>query len=139
MSDVGLALGVLLELTTSEAGGRRTPILNHPDRLFGYRPNWGLPSMLPPEQTGAPVLGLSRNTVAPGESVHAVIVAAFPEMVPVWDLEAVPGVSLPMYEGPRVCGTGHVLWRVEIGLPPSEEDVNRLRAWLRDPAGRPPA
>jgi hypothetical protein len=64
--------------------------------MWTYRPNWGLPSMAPPEQSGAPVLAFSRDVVLPGESVHAVIVTLFPEMVAQWDREVTPGVSLPM-------------------------------------------
>lgn len=70
--------------------------------------------MAPPEQSGAPVLAFSRDVVLPEESVHAVIVTLFPEMVVQSDRELTPGASLPMYEGARVCGHGTVIWQLRI-------------------------
>jgi hypothetical protein len=90
--------------------------------------------MAPPEQSGAPVLAFSRDVVLPGESVHAVIVTLFPEMVAQWDREVTPGVSLPMYEGARVCGHGTVIWRADILMPLAEHDEQRFLQWLADPA-----
>lgn len=104
-----------------------------PERPFTYRPNWGLPSMTPPDQTGAPVFALSRDEVLPGEQVHAVIVTPFPGMVARWHLEAQPGVILPLYEGARICGHGSVLWSTPITRPLTAEVANRFRRWLSDP------
>lgn len=42
------------------------------------------------------------------------IVTLFPEMVVQSDRELTPGVSLPMYEGARVCGHGTVIWQLRI-------------------------
>jgi hypothetical protein len=42
------------------------------------------------------------------------IVPLFPETVVQWDREVTPGVSLPMYEGARVCGHGTVIWRADM-------------------------
>jgi hypothetical protein len=128
-----IAFGMDLQLTPTTEGGRSTPLINTPDRKWSYRPNWGLPSMVPPDQTGAPVLAFSRDRVLPGENVHAVIVTVFPEMVDQWNLEVEPGVVLPMYEGPRVCGCGTVIWRTHITLPLDELQEQRFLRWLDDP------
>jgi hypothetical protein len=96
-----------------------------------YRPNWGLPGMTPPEQTGAPVPGFARNNIAPGERVRAVIVAMYSEEVPLWT-GVVEGIDLPMYEGSRVCGHGRVLWRAETKWPLPEGDEARFRSWLSE-------
>lgn len=133
-----LAFGIDLRLTPTEQGGRSTPLLNVSDGSWVYRPNWGLPSMAPPEQSGAPVLGFSRDRVNPGEQVHAVIVTVFPGMVEQWDLEVTPGVILPMYEGARVCGHGTVLWRSATTLPLPSTEKQRLLSWLSDPTRSEP-
>ena len=125
--------GLELHLTPTADGGRQTTLLggSATDRRFNYRPNWGLPGMTAPEQTGAPVFAFSREHIAPGEDARAVIVAMFPEEVPLWS--AVPeGADLPMYEGPRVCGVGHVVWRAETQLPVSDADESRFLAWLSE-------
>jgi hypothetical protein len=62
-----------------------------------------------------------------------VIVTVFSEMVAQWNLEVDPGVVLPMYEGPRVCGHATVLWRSNINLPLEEPDERRFTAWLDHP------
>lgn len=131
MSDPTFAFGVLLRLTSSDAGGRQTslPGGDGPEVRFRYRPNWGLPGMTPPDQTGAPVLAFSRSDVAPGDEVRVVIVPPFPEMVPLW-AEVQPGTELPMYEGVRVCGVGRVLWRTTTEWPLPEADEERFRGWL---------
>ena len=135
---LALALGLDLTLVGSEEGGRQTPLLNLPDAGWSYRPNWGLPSMTPPDQTGAPVLAFSQPEVAPGDRARAVIITPFPEMVDQWRREVVPGVVLPMYEGSRVCGHGKVMWSVEVRLPLSEREETRLLQWLEQPeAGSP--
>src|SRR5690242_11337455 len=112
------AFGIELRLTSTDEGGRQTPILGgtDPQYRFRYRPNWGLPGMTPPDQTGAPVFAFSRENIAPGESCRAVIVAFFPVVVPRWATVG-QGAELPMYEGPRVCGVGRVLWRSATKLP----------------------
>jgi hypothetical protein len=89
--------------------------------------------MTPPDQTGAPVLALSREETLPGERVHAVIATLFPEVVDQWNLEVEPGAILPMYEGARVCGHGTVIWRTDITLPLNEHEERRFLRWLDDP------
>ena len=85
--------------------------------------------MVPPEQTGAPVLGFAREVISPGESVRAVIVAFFPPAVHLWE-PVRPGIDLPMYEGPRVVGVGHILWRERTVLPLPTDDEATFRTWL---------
>ena len=128
-----IALGIDLHLTPATEGGRSLPLLNLSDRTSIYRPNWGLPSMTPPEQSGAPVFAFLRDRVGPGESAHAVIVTLFPEMVDQWNLEVEQGVVLPMYEGARVRGYGTVLWREHKTLPLNEAYEHRFFGWLRNP------
>lgn len=99
------ALGVELRLVTTANGGRKTPLAGGLEGRFQYRPNWGLPGMVPPDQTGAAVFGFSRENIAPGEMARAVIVPPFPGMLPEW-ARVEPGTELPMYEGARVCGYG---------------------------------
>ena len=132
-SHPAIAFGIELQLTPTKEGGRSTPLLNLPDTRWSYRPNWGLPSMIPPDQSGAPVLRFSRDRVLPGEKVHAVIATVFPEMVDQWNVEVEPGVVLPMYEGARVCGHGTVIWRTNISLPLNESEEQRFLSWLDDP------
>jgi hypothetical protein len=129
------AFGVHLRLTTTEEGGRSAPLLGGagPGSRCRYRPNWGLPWMTPPEQTGAPVLGFSGENIHPGADARVVIVPPYPGMVPEWSRVAV-GAVLAMYEGPRVCGHGRVLWRRETQLPMPVCDEDRFRAWVMDPA-----
>ncbi|MGI8701466.1 MAG: hypothetical protein ACR2JU_09730 [Nocardioidaceae bacterium] len=43
-------------------------------------------------------------------------------------------MSLPMYEGARVCGHGTVIWRADILMPLAEHDEQRFLQWLADPA-----
>jgi len=128
-----IAFGLELHVTPTEEGGRTRPLLNVPDQPWTYRPNWGLPSMTPPAQTGAPVLSFSRDEVLPGEKVYAVISPPFPEMVDQWNLEVEPGVVLPMYEGSRVCGHGTIMWRTNVLLPLEEREKQRFLRWLDDP------
>jgi hypothetical protein len=125
---------MLLQFTTTAQGGRRTPLLGGagPEARFTYRPNWGLPQMTPPDQTGAPVLAFSAQHIHPGDQVRVVIVPPYPQMVPEWTHVAI-GDVLPMYEGPRVCGHGRVLWRRDTHLPVPEPDEQRFRAWVLDP------
>ncbi|MBX9246400.1 hypothetical protein ICW40_16520 [Actinotalea ferrariae] len=128
------AFGVLLRLTTTAGGGRQTPILRGSDRgaRWAYRPNWGLPQMTAPEQTGAPVLAFSKDKVFPGDEVRAVIVPPFPQMVAAWSCVAI-GDELPMYEGLRTCGHGRVLWRRDTVLPIPDHDRERFVAWALNP------
>ena len=125
------AFGCLLRLTPTAVGGRRTPLTggSGPDVRFKYRPNWVLPGMVAPDQTGAPVLGFDRTQVAPGESVRAVIVPPFPPMIPAW-AEVKVGDDLPMYEGPNVCGHGRVLWRRTTVIPIPRHEEEAFRRWL---------
>lgn len=89
--------------------------------------------MVPPDQSGAPVLAFSQDRVNPGGSAYAVIVPLFSEMVDQWNLEVGPGEVLPMYEGPRVCGRGTVLWRENTSVPLNETTEQRYLSWLDDP------
>ena len=132
-----IAFGIDLRLTPTDEGGRSSALLNLADRRWPYRPNWGLPSMVPPDQIGAPVLGFARDEVRPGENVRAVIVTLSPETVEQWKLEVEPGVVLPMYEGARVCGHGTVLWRCDTALPFDQVEEQRFRRWLADSTAPP--
>lgn len=126
-----IAFGLELRLLPTEAGGRTTPIVASGSKPFLYRPNWGLPSMEPPEQTGALVLGFGADTVDPGgPPVRAVIVVPFPGTIARWEAEVGPGTSLPMYEGPRVHGTGTVVWRRPAHYPLSPAEHVEFSAWL---------
>ena len=100
MTEPTFAFGVLLRLTTTQEGGRKTPLAGgHGDEArFRYKPNWGLPGMVAPDQSGAPVLGFDQTEVVPGDTVRVVIVPPFPGMIPEW-AKVQPGDDLPMYEG----------------------------------------
>lgn len=138
MSLSTFAFGVALHFAATEDGGRRTPLSggSDPKDRFTYRPNWGLPGMTPPEQTGAPVLAFSHVDVAPGDSVRVVIVPPFPEMVPLWS-QVQPGTELPCYEGKRVVGHGRVLWRQATALPLPDADDTRFTRWVLAPDESP--
>jgi len=129
------AFGMLVRLTPTSQGGRATPLLGGagPEVRFTYRPNWGLPQMTPPDQTGAPVLAFSAQHILPGDQVRVVIVPPYPQMVAEWGQVAI-GDALPMYEGSRVCGHGRVLWRRDTHLPVPEPDEQRFRTWVLDPS-----
>ena len=133
-----LALGLALRFTTTDEGGRTMVLPGGFGRevRFQYRPNWGLPGMEPPEQTGAPVLGFSKEGIAPGDEVRVVIVPPFPQMLSQWATVDL-GDVLPMYEGLRVCGLGRVLWKRMLpeGLGDLEEDA--FRRWLAGPTDVP--
>lgn len=126
------AFGLDLELTPSDKGGRETPIVaagaDGSDYL--YRPNWGLPEMVPPEQTGAPVFRFSTEIVHPGDRVKAVVLVPYPMTVDDWNLQVDVGCQLPMYEGNRVCGLGTILWKKRIELPLSDIERGDLSDWL---------
>lgn len=127
-----LAFGLTLKFFRAEEGGRTTPTTggNAVENRFAFRPNWGLPAMTPPEQTGAMVFGFSKAHILPGESVRAVIVVPYPEMVGHWDQQVDAGTLLPMYEGPRVFGEGIVEWRGPATLPLDEQRAAEFDAWL---------
>ncbi|MHA3947177.1 hypothetical protein [Cellulomonas bogoriensis] len=129
------AFGVQLRLTSTAQDGRRTPLLGGAGReaMFQYCPNWGLPHMTPPDQTGARVLAFSKENIHPGDEVRVVIVPPYPQMVGEWT-RIVVGDVLPMYEGPRVCGHGRVLWRRGTQLPVPRRDEEMFRAWVLDPS-----
>ena len=130
-----MALGLALRLTTTEAGGRQTPLLggSAAEVRFRYRPNWGLPGMEPPEQSGAPVLAFSKETTEPGDEVRAVIVPLFPQMLGEWRKVRV-GDVLPMYEGHRVCGHGRVMWVRALPEGIREQDETTFRHWVSGPS-----
>ncbi len=134
-----MVLGLRLRLTATAEGGRQSPLrgVGPATEGYPYRPNWGLPGMGALEQTGAPVLGFSDDEVTPGQETHAVIRVLVPSMLPEWE-RATVGTELPMYEGPRVCGRGTVLWRELATLPLAEDAEDRYRAWLRAPQDGPP-
>jgi hypothetical protein len=50
MGNLALAVGIHLSLVSTADGGRSGPVLNLEGRHWSYRPNWGLPSMTPPER-----------------------------------------------------------------------------------------
>ena len=60
-----LALGVELQLVSTEDGGRETALKGGcaPSDRFTYRPNWGLPVWGTGEQTAGPVLGFSGEAI----------------------------------------------------------------------------
>ncbi|MCO8125850.1 hypothetical protein NHL50_01345 [Acidimicrobiia bacterium EGI L10123] len=93
----GFALGIELEVVKTEDGGRVNPIGGDDYPPMAYRPNWGLPGMTPPEQTGGPVLCFGHYPVSPGDRVRAVVVSMFPDRVPSWSDVRV-GDVLPMYD-----------------------------------------
>lgn len=126
-----LALGIELTLVRTEDGGRVSPVVPAGDGT--YRPNWGLPSMAPPGQTGAPVWRFSRTPVEPGDTVHAVILVVYPRTEAQWRAEVLPGAVLPMYDGPRVHGHGRVLWTGATRTPVPEQDAARFARWLAHP------
>ena len=129
------AFGLLLRLTTTEGGGRQSGLAGgaSPEARFTYRPNWGLPHMTGDDQTGALVLGFSKEDIRPGDQVRVVIVPPFPAMLVEWSRVPV-GAELRMYEGRRLCGRGTVLWKQDTQLPLPEQDEQRFRQWLLDPA-----
>jgi len=129
--------GITLTLVPTEEGGREGPLLGGatPDREFKYRPNWGLPGMTPPEQSGAMVFGFSRENIGPGSVTRAVIMQLVPTVAE-WQTVTV-GTRLPCYEGPRVVGHGLVLWREDIEEL-TEEHRARWRLWLTGPDGAGP-
>lgn len=134
-----LVVGIELRLLPTSEGGRRGPLIDVPDEQWRYRPNWQLPTMTGAEQSGAPVLGYSADAVLPGGApVNAVIAVLVPDMVPRWAAEVVPGVVLPLLEGPRVVGHGTVLWTKKAPIPIDTAHVSEFRSWLdRDrPAAR---
>jgi hypothetical protein len=124
----GFAVGLELTLVPTSEGGRRSAVISGPGK--SYRPNWGLPTMVPPDQTGAPVFAMSPAQLSPGERARAVILPPFPEIIPRWRREVVPDVVLPMYEGMRVVGHGRVLWVAETDLVVSAPDEARVIRWL---------
>lgn len=136
-----LALGIDLHLVPTSDGGRQTALKGGCDagNRFTYRPNWGLPGWEDGEQTAAPVLSFSRSNIQPGDDVLAVIVPLFPAEVPAWRDLAV-GDGLRMYEGPRICGRGAVLWvKPATWYMPKDEEERLARwlagSWLSQPGG----
>lgn len=125
-----LAVGVELTLLTTAEGGRRNPIGGSEYPACSYRPNWGLPGMTPPEQTGAPVQCFGHYPVMLGDAVRAVLIPMFPQEVPGWN-ELRGGEILPMYEGSRVCGRATVVWITEVALPLPESDAAGFAQWAR--------
>lgn len=132
--DPTVALGIDLRLTTSEEGGRRTPIGPLRPGEFAYRPNWGFVALgSPPAQSGAPVFSWEKPIVQPGDRVRAVIVPMFPA---VWDTVDV-GSELTMYEGQRVCGHAAVVWRTNTTWPIPRDDYQRFDAWTKGKSEQP--
>ncbi|TYL51046.1 hypothetical protein [Agromyces mariniharenae] len=127
MTDACPAIGIRLAFTTTEAGGRRTPLLggNSTDVRMQYRPNWGLPGWPDGDQTGAPVLGFSTSNIRPGDTTDAIIIPLFADNVPQW-WDVAPDDVLRMYEGSRVCGVATVLWVDRTTLKLSEAEAERL-------------
>lgn len=128
-----MVCGIELALVATADGGRQTALVggSGPDFEFKFRPNWGLPGMTPPEQSGAMVFGFSRLDIRPGTECWAVIVQLVPQTVE-WQIVH-EGLVLPCDEGHRVVGHGSVLWREDVE---SIRDTDKIRwwAWL-DAAG----
>jgi hypothetical protein len=127
-SQAWLAIGLDLTLVPAEGGGRQTTLsLSEP---FSYRPNWGLPGMTGPEQTGAPVLCSSAITLEPGGSARVVVIPRTDTHLTEWRLLG-QGDDLRMFEGPRVCGHATVRWTQNTSRPPPVLDEARFRAWAK--------
>ena len=126
-----LAIGVDLDLVSTQDGGRRGPLSGGcaTGSRFTYRPNWGLPGWPDGEQTAGPVLGFSRSDIAPGERTRAILVALFVDRIPAWH-EVTPDDVLRMYEGPRVCGVGRVRWVKPATWQTPALEQARLVEWL---------
>ncbi|MEV6284298.1 hypothetical protein [Kribbella sp. NPDC051770] len=128
-----LAIGVELHLVPTAEGGRDTALSGGhalADR-FAYRPNWGLPRWGPGEQTAGPVLGFSTTDIQPGESTRAVLVPTIPDHFPTWRMVQ-RGDVLRMYEGPRVCGLGTVVWVETASWPMPAYEQEKLTRWLSE-------
>ena len=127
------AFGLRLRLTTTQQGGRVTPLHLVPEGTdtYLYRSNWGLPRMTPPDQTGAPFVACSHELVRPGDEVLVVIAPVYAEVLAAWEVVAVDDLLL-MYEGSRVCGHGRVLWRRMTRLPVPAEDVALFRTRVKE-------
>jgi hypothetical protein len=80
------------------------------------------------EQTGAPVLCFGTFPVELGSITRAVLVPAFPEMLPQWERVAV-GDELRMYEGSRICGRATVWWIDRTTQRIADDDRARFCAW----------
>jgi hypothetical protein len=126
-----VAIGIDLDLVTSEDGGRQTPLLGGyaKENRFTYRPNWGLPGWADGDQTAGPVLGFSSTNVHPGDRTRAILVPLFIDHAPQW-LDVRPDDVLRMYEGARVCGYGHVRWAKPATWHMPEDEQERLVDWL---------
>lgn len=125
-----LAFGLDLRLTTTEEGGRRTPLLGGSEEPhFQYRPNWGLPGWPDGQQTGAPVFGFADSDIHPGQVTWAVIVAMFPDQVPDW-ATVVVGSELRMYEGLRICGLAQVRWIRPATWRMKNKEAEHYLEWL---------
>jgi hypothetical protein len=134
-----LAIGVDLDLVSTEDGGRTTPLRGgyaEGSRLT-YRPNWGLPHWPHGEQTAGPVLGFSRTNIHPGDCARAILVPLFLDHAPDWR-DVGQGDDLRMYEGPRLCGQGRVRWIEPATWEMPDDEQQRLVQWLAQPSsGRP--
>lgn len=124
--------GIELSLVATADGGRQTDLLggSGPGLEFQYRPNWGLPGMTPPEQSGAMVYGFSRQDIKPGTGCHAVIAQLVPATL-AWQ-QVREGLVLPCYEGNRAVAHGRVLWREDVE-DITDDDKDRWLAWLAGP------
>jgi hypothetical protein len=132
-----LALGIDLRLTTTEEGGRRTPIGMDADYTrFAYRPNWGLPGMTGREQVGAPVVCFGKFPLHPGDRTRAAIVPLVDLSLDLWHALSV-GDELRMFEGSRICGHASVGWITATIRPLPDEDEQRFCSWAQ--GGSPPS
>jgi hypothetical protein len=130
---IRVVCGIELALVATEGGGRQAALLGGagPGFEFKYRPNWGLPGMTPPEQSGAMVYGFSRHDIAPGSSCRAVIVQLVPETLE-WQ-QVREGLTLPCYEGNRVVAHGRVLWRELSSTSATTTGPDGSRGWPATP------
>ena len=104
-----LTFKALVHLTSTEHGGRKTPIGRE------YRPDWNLGNSWfgTPELNGARVFLEDREQLAPGEEGLARLDPLSPES---W-AGVTPGRPLAMHEGQRVVGTAVIL--EVLSRPPS--------------------
>jgi hypothetical protein len=121
-----LAIGLDFTLAPTAEGGRQTEVLFK--EPLGYRPDWGLPGMTGTDQTGAPVLCSSADTLAPGYTARAVIIPLTDAHMTEWCLLN-EGDMLRMFEGPRVCGHAVVRWTENTSCPVPGIDKDRFSAW----------
>ena len=120
--------GIDLTLRSTETGGRSKPLGAVPYKRYQYRPNWTLPSMTFPDQTGAPVLCFGSLPLFPGGTSRAVIVPLVDLSLPLWN-EVLVGDEIILCEGARDCGSATVVWIVISERPLPLEHESSFCEW----------